>query len=71
MGEELQKLMVDTIAEMKELKGELREFKDHVFGRIKRLENNEGLRLKNTFVIMSLLISAGAFGVSIVVNFLR
>jgi hypothetical protein len=65
MAEELQKLMVDTISEMRELKGELREFKDHVFGRITRLEANEKQRHRDVYIIISLLISAGAFALNV------
>jgi hypothetical protein len=36
------RLIVETLAEMKELKGEMREFKEHVIGRVSTLEKKEG-----------------------------
>jgi hypothetical protein len=82
MGEETNKLLVDSISEMRELviennasirelKGELREFKGHVMGRVERLEKKEGERGKNLATIVSLLISLGALAVSITVNFFK
>jgi len=31
-------LIVETLGEMRELKGEMKEFKEHVIGRVQRLE---------------------------------
>ena len=38
MTNEDRRLIVETLAEMKELKGEMREFKEHVIGRVEKLE---------------------------------
>jgi hypothetical protein len=71
MASELRLLIVETIAEMKELKGEMKEFKDHVIGRVLRLEKKESERAKERVTIISIIISATALAVSIIVNFLR
>jgi hypothetical protein len=65
------RLMVETLAEMKELKGEMREFKEHVIGRVEKLEKKEGERSKERISVISILISGTALAVSIIVNFLR
>jgi hypothetical protein len=41
MTNEDKRLFMETISEMKELKGEMREFKEHVIGRVQRLEKKE------------------------------
>jgi hypothetical protein len=69
MTYEDRRLLVDNLAEMRELKGELREFKDHVMGRVERLEKREGEQNKKTYSTLSLLISFTALAVSIIVNF--
>jgi uncharacterized protein YkvS len=46
MNSEDRLLLVENIVEMRELKGELREFKEHVLGRVEKLENNEGCKLR-------------------------
>jgi hypothetical protein len=82
MGEEAQKIILDNIAEMRELviennaaigemRGEFREFKDHVIGRVERLEKKAGARGKHTTTIVSLLISSAALAVSVIVNFFK
>jgi hypothetical protein len=71
MNNEDRKLIVETLAEMRELKGEMKEFKEHLIGRVERLEKKESERGKHTTTILSLLISTGALVVSIVVNFIR
>jgi gamma-glutamylcyclotransferase (GGCT)/AIG2-like uncharacterized protein YtfP len=68
MGEELQRLLVTTIAEMKELKGELREFKIHVMDRIEKLEKKEGERRGDLKATVSVLIAAAALAVSVIIN---
>jgi gamma-glutamylcyclotransferase (GGCT)/AIG2-like uncharacterized protein YtfP len=70
MGEELQRLLVDTIAEMKELKGELREFKLHVMDRIEKLEKREGEQRGDLKATVSVLIAAAALAVSVIINFI-
>ena len=64
-------LIVETLAEMKELKGEMREFKEHVIGRVQNLEKKEGERSKERISICSILISAAALAVAIFANFFR
>jgi hypothetical protein len=71
MGEELRRLLVDTIAEMKELKGELREFKLHVMGRVEKLEKKEGERNRERLSVISVFIASAALAVSIIVNFIK
>jgi hypothetical protein len=65
------RLMVETLAEMKELKGEMKEFKEHVIGRVEKLERKEGERGKERISIIAVFISGAALAVSIIVNFLR
>ena len=71
MTNEDRRLLVETIAEIKELKGEMKEFKVNVLGRIEKLEKKEGERNKERMTIISLLISSAALAVSVIVNFFR
>jgi hypothetical protein len=71
MTETDRRLMVETISEIKELKGEMREFKEHVIGRVEKLEKKEGERSKERISVVAVLISGAALAVSIVVNFFR
>jgi hypothetical protein len=71
MTVEDRRLMVETLAEMKELKGEMREFKEHVIGRVEKLEKKEGERSKERISVVAVLISGAALAVSIIVNFFR
>jgi hypothetical protein len=71
MNNDDRRLLVDTLAEMKELKGELREFKEHVIGRVERLEKKESERSKERLAVVSVLISSAALAVSVIVNFIR
>ena len=71
MNDEDRRLFIDTIAEMRELKGELREFKVHLVGRVEKLERKEGERTKERISIISLLISGAGLAVTIIINFLR
>ena len=71
MTVEDRRLMVETLAEMRELKGEMREFKEHVIGRVEKLEKKEGERGKERITVLSICISAAALAVSIIVNFFR
>jgi hypothetical protein len=59
MGNEDRALFIESIAEMRELKGELREFKIHVTERLQRLEKNEGQRHRDRFTVAALLVSSG------------
>jgi hypothetical protein len=65
------RLIVETLAEMKELKGEMKEFKEHVVERVRRLEKKEAERGKERLAIVSVLISSAALAVSVVVHFLK
>ena len=71
MTNEDRRLIVETLAEMKELKGEMREFKFHVIGRVEKLEKKEGERNKERISIVAVLISSAALAVSIIVNFFK
>jgi uncharacterized membrane protein (DUF106 family) len=71
MNSEDRKLLVETLAEMRELKGEMKEFKEHVIGRVEKLENKEAERGKDKLSVVSVLISGTALAVSMIVNFLR
>jgi hypothetical protein len=81
MAEELQKYLMDGMkeirelvtennAEIRELKGELKEFKKHVLGRVEKLENGEGRRRNERYSTISILIATGALLVNIVSKFL-
>jgi hypothetical protein len=65
------KLIVETLAEMKELKGQMKEFKEHVIGRVEKLEKREGERSKERLSFIAVLISGAALAVSIIVNFFK
>ena len=71
MNDEDRRLFIESIAEMRELKGEMREFKEHVIGRVNRLEKKEGERSKERMSILSMLIASAALAVSIIVNFFK
>jgi len=68
MTNEDRQLIVETLGEMRELKGQMREFKEHVIGRVEKLEKKEGERSKERISVISILISAAALAVSIIVN---
>ncbi len=71
MNNDDRRLIVETLAEMRELKGEMREFKEHVIGRVERLEKKEAERSKERMTVISVLISSAALAVSIIVNFFK
>ena len=71
MTNEDRRLIVETLSEMKELKGEMKEFKEHVIGRVEKLEKKEGERSKERISVLSIFISAAALAVSIIVNFFK
>jgi len=71
MTVEDRRLMVETLAEMKELKGEMREFKFHVIGRVEKLEKKETERGKERVSVAAVLISGLALVVTIIVNFFK
>jgi hypothetical protein len=47
MTNEDRRLIVETLGEMRELKGEMKEFKEHVIGRVSTLEKKRGNGVKN------------------------
>ena len=71
MTNEDRQLIVETLGEMRELKGQMKEFKEHVIGRVEKLEKKEGERSKERISVISILISGAALAVSIIINFLR
>ena len=64
-------LIVDTLGEMRELRGEMREFKTHVIGRVEKLEKKESERSKERTSVLSVIIASAALLVSIIVNFFK
>jgi hypothetical protein len=71
MTKEDRQLIVETLGEMRELKGEMREFKLHVIGRVEKLESKEGERKKDRYSFLAILISGAALAIYIVVNFFK
>jgi hypothetical protein len=71
MTNEDRHLMIETLSEMKELKGEIKEFKEHVFGRVSRLERKEAEQARNLSAVLSVVISTAALAVSVIVNFFK
>jgi len=65
------RLIVETLGEMRELKGEMREFKEHVIGRVQCLEKKEGERSKERISVLSVIIASAALAVSIIINFIK
>ena len=65
------RLIVETLGEMRELKGEMREFREHVIGRVEKLEKKEAERSKDRISVISILISAAALTVAIITNFFK
>jgi hypothetical protein len=71
MTNEDRRLIVETLGEMRELKGEMKEFKEHVIGRVQRLEKKDAARGKERLSVISVLISSAALAVSVIVKFFR
>jgi hypothetical protein len=71
MTSEDRRLIVETLGEMRHLQGEMKEFKEHVIGRVQQLEKKEVERSKERVSVISILISSAALAVSIIVNFLK
>ena len=69
MTTEDRRLFLETIAEMRELKGAMRELKEHIIGRVEKLEQKEAERSKERISIISILVSAAALTVAIIANF--
>ena len=64
-------LIVEALGEMRELKGEMREFREHVIGRVEKLEKLEAGRSKERISVLSILISAAALAVAIIANIIH
>ena len=64
-------LMVETLGEMRELKGEMKEFKEHVIGRVSRLEKKESERSKERISVFSIIIASISVLITIIVNFFK
>ena len=71
MNDEDRRLFIESIAEMRELKGELREFKIHVIGRVEKLEKKEAELGRERISVISILISAAALAVAVIANFFK
>ena len=71
MNNDDRRLYIESISEMKELVGELKEFKIHVIGRVEKLEKLEAEKGKQRISVVSILISAAALTVAIIANFFR
>jgi hypothetical protein len=71
MSNDDRRLIVETLGEMRQLKGEMKEFREHVIGRVERLEKKEAERSKERSSVISILISGVALAVAIIVNFFK
>jgi hypothetical protein len=71
MTSEERLLIVETLGEMRQLKGEMKEFKEHVIGRVQRLEKKESERGKERSTLFSILIASAALAVTIFINFFK
>ena len=71
MTNEDRRLIVETLGEMKELKGEMREFKEHVVERVQKLEKKEGERSKERLSVFSVIIASLALLVNFIFNFIK
>jgi len=65
------RLIVETLGEMRELKGEMREFKENVIGRVSRLEKKEGERNKERLSVFSIILAFTAVVVNIIINLFK
>jgi hypothetical protein len=54
---------------MRELKGEMREFKEHAINRLEKLEMRESERVREKLALAGVLISGAALAISAAVNF--
>jgi hypothetical protein len=71
MNDEDRRLFTESIAEMRGLKGELKEFKVHILDRIKWLESNEGKRGQVTLSTISVIVAAVALLVGFIAQFCK
>ena len=71
MNEDERKLIAESTAEMRELKGEMRVFKEFVLERIRRLEDrSEGAR-RDRLTMAGLVISASILTLNVFMAFAR
>jgi hypothetical protein len=68
---EMRDLVTENNASIRELKGEFREFKEHVVGRMERLEKKEGQQNRERLSIVSILIALGALIKSVLTDFYK
>jgi len=71
MKNEEKRLFLENIQRMGELTGELKAFRVHVTDRLEKLEKKEAERGKERISVFSILISAAALTISIIVNFFK
>jgi hypothetical protein len=71
MNSQDRQLIVDTLGEMRELRGEMREFKTHVIGRVEKLEKKEGERSKERLSVFSVIIAFCALAVNFIFNIFK
>lgn len=71
MTNEDRRLMVETISEVKELKGAMTEFKENVIWRFEKLEQKEAGKSKQRNSIIAILISGITLLINIIINFFR
>jgi hypothetical protein len=68
---DMRKLIIETNASLREMRGEVREFKEHVIGRVEKLEKNEGERSLKVKSTIGVVLSALAICITIIVNFFK
>ncbi|MDR2728887.1 MAG: hypothetical protein LBB56_07120 [Chitinispirillales bacterium] len=71
MTNEDRRLIVETLGEMRELKGEMREFKEHFVERVQKLERKEGERSKERLSVLSVIIASAALAINFILNFIN
>jgi hypothetical protein len=71
MTNEDRRLIVETLGEMRQLKGEMREFKVNVIDRVEKLEKKESEQGKQRLSVFSVLIAGAALAVTIIINFFK
>ena len=63
------RLIIETLGEMRELKGEMKEFKEHFIERVQQLEKKDRERSKDRLAVFSVIIATAALVVTIIINF--
>jgi len=71
MNNEDRKLIVETLGEIRQLKGEMKEFKEHVIGRVSTLEKKENERSKERLSVLSVIIASLALLVNFIFNLIK